>query len=173
MIIRINKTLLFFAIMFLLAIVVGCRQTPDSGATSSIDNKTSTANEATTKQINLLKRQVELLEKALAANTSKEAAETWANGIKLRNGALQFAMFSPELKEQERSKYENINWSTGVSSPWVEEFKITNEKQLADGQWEYEILFTMASSMGKAGDQTAKVTVKRYNDFWYITAIPS
>ncbi|MEW6275766.1 MAG: hypothetical protein AB1556_11765 [Bacillota bacterium] len=171
MIIGANRTLLFFTAMLLAALAVGCRQPSAPGVTPSTENKVPAVEEATEKQIKVLKRQVELLEEALAARTHREAVETWAKGVKLRNGALQFAMFSPELKEQERLIYEKINWTTGVSSPWVEEFKITKEKQLADGQREYEVLFTMATSMGKERDQTAKVTVKRYDDFWYITAM--
>ena len=43
---------------------------------------------------------VELLEKALAAKTPDEAVQKWAEGVKTRNGVLQFAMFSPEVKER-------------------------------------------------------------------------
>lgn len=44
-----------------------------------------------------LERRLELLERAVAAQTPDQAVETWAKGVKTRNGALQFAMFSPEL----------------------------------------------------------------------------
>jgi len=171
MIIRFTKTSLFFAIMLLLLLAAGCRQPFDSRANPSTDNEAPAANEATANQLVVLQRQVELLEKALAARAPKEAAETWAKGVKLRNGALQFAVFSPELKEHERSKYEKAGWTTGTSSPWVTESKITGEKQLANEQWEYEVTFEKATSIGKSKEEATKVTVKRHGDFWYITAI--
>lgn len=158
--------------IFLFVFTVGCQQSSDPGLTSTVDTKASADGEGTAKQLNLLTKQVELLEEALASHTPKDTVEIWAKGVKSRNGALQFAMFSPELKKQERFKYENINWSTGVSSPWIEDYRIAEEKQLEDGLWEYEVSFTMASSMGKEKDQITKVLVKRYKDIWYIPALP-
>jgi len=47
---------------------------------------------------NSLSRQITLLQKALAPTTPGEAVEKWAKGVKERNGALQYAVLSPELK---------------------------------------------------------------------------
>ncbi|MGE5704193.1 MAG: copper amine oxidase N-terminal domain-containing protein [Clostridia bacterium] len=49
-----------------------------------------TQQQATTEQ------QIALLEQAVAAKTPKEAAETWVKGVQTRNGALQYAVLSPE-----------------------------------------------------------------------------
>ncbi len=50
------------------------------------------------KDTELAQRRIELLEKVLVPQTATEAALTWAKGVKTRNGALQFAVLSPELR---------------------------------------------------------------------------
>lgn len=47
-----------------------------------------------------LQRQIKLLQEAAAPATPREAVEQWAKGLRERNGALQYAVLSPELKEQ-------------------------------------------------------------------------
>ena len=46
-----------------------------------------------------LKTKVGLLEKALAPKSPLAAVEAWAEGVKTRNGAWQYAVLSPELRE--------------------------------------------------------------------------
>jgi len=64
-----------------------------------------------------LQRQVKLLQEAVAPATPREAVEKWAKGLKDRNGALQYAVLSPELKDQNLYSYESCRWVTGTSSP--------------------------------------------------------
>ena len=45
-----------------------------------------------------LERQVQLLQMALEPRSPREAAERWAEGVKTRNGALQYAVLAPELR---------------------------------------------------------------------------
>ncbi|AGL02564.1 copper amine oxidase N-terminal domain-containing protein [Desulfoscipio gibsoniae] len=129
-----------------------------------------------------LQQQTTLLQEALVPTTPQAAVEKWAEGVKTRNGALQFAMLSPELKEQERANYESFNWVTGTSSPWVEDYTIVKENKTSDGAWEYEVKFETATSTGPAGASIARVIVKQYQADavlptlhpernWYITQI--
>jgi len=118
-----------------------------------------------------LARQIILLQKALAPTTPGEAVEKWARGVKGRNGALQYAVLSSELKKQKLSGYERVGWVTGVSSPWVESLKISNGVKMQDGTWEYEVQFTQVASTGPAGTFVAKVTVKQDGQNWYISQI--
>jgi len=50
-----------------------------------------------------------------------------------RNGALQYAVISPELREINLPLYEDFRWVTGTSSPWVESFEIVSEREISGG----------------------------------------
>ena len=130
-------------------------------------------------KLHSLQQQVRLLQEALTPTTPKEAAEKWAQGVKDRNGALQYAVLSPELKEQSLSDFEGFGWVTGVSSPWVEHFEITKETKIEEDTWEYEVRFERATSTGPAGSSISKVVVRQYetdavlpslhpNQKWYV-----
>ncbi|MDD4588745.1 MAG: copper amine oxidase N-terminal domain-containing protein [Heliobacteriaceae bacterium] len=118
-----------------------------------------------------LQEQVKLLQAELAPKTPREAAEKWAKGVKERNGALQYAVLSPELKEQSFADYESYGWVTGMSSPWVECYEITKETKTGEDTWEYEIKFESATSTGPAGSSVDKVVVKQYNQNWYVAQV--
>lgn len=106
-----------------------------------------------------LKRQVDLLESALIAQTPKEAADTWARGVKTRNGALQYTVMSPDLRKNYLSDFENWNWVTGASSPWVDNYEIRSKEEQADGFYVFEIRFNMISSVGSEGSSITQITV--------------
>src|SRR5690606_2592793 len=46
------------------------------------------------------KMRVQLLEKALEPHAPLTAAKAWAEAVKARNGAWQYALLSPELKKE-------------------------------------------------------------------------
>lgn len=122
-------------------------------------------------QLDLLQRQVVLLEEAIAPKTPREAVETWAKGVKGRNGALQYAVLSPELKEQKRNYYENCRWVTGVSSPWIGDYQIISESKTAEGTWTYDIKYSWETSTGHCGDFVGTVNVKQYGQNWYVSQV--
>lgn len=113
-------------------------------------------------------RRVELLEKALAPTTPQETVDRWAEGVKTRNGALQYAVFSPELKKQKYEEFESCGWITGTSSPWVENYEIIKEAQAPDGSQVYEVKFNAMASTGPAGSYLTKAIVKQYGQHWFI-----
>lgn len=118
-----------------------------------------------------LQRQVRLLQAAVAPGTPREAAETWARGVKERNGALQHAVLSPELKEKSRMDYESFGWVTGTSSPWAERYEIDSEENKGDGTWEFEIRFEMATSTGPAGTSVQRVAVGKFDRAFYVSRL--
>lgn len=124
-----------------------------------------------TPELASLQRQVNLLQNALSPATPKEAVEKWAKGVKERNGALQYAVLSPQFKELRLSVYESCNWVTGTSSPWIERYEITKETQTADTAWEYQVSYEYATSTGPTGSGEQKIVVKQYEKAWYITQI--
>ena len=126
----------------------------------------------------LQQRRIMLLEHALAPQTAQEAALTWAKGVKTRNGALQFAVLSGELRSKKATEYTNLNWVTGASSPWVSSYKISNQKQVGKA-WQFEIQYQLMTSGGSAGTQRDRIQVTQFqgNDTqspgWYITQVSS
>lgn len=116
-------------------------------------------------------QQISLLQQGYASRTPQEAAQTWAEAVKNRNGAVQFAVLSPELKEQTREHYERIHWVTGISSPWVERFQIADEREAGEHRWEFDLEFQMKTSTGSAGLATARLTAEQIEGTWYITQV--
>lgn len=112
--------------------------------------------------------QVSLLESALAAKSSKDAINKWADAVSSRNGAYQYALFTPNLKEKTNVFFIVNGWVTGTSSPWVSKFKIMNEKKVNSTSYSYKVEFQLVDSTGTAGTETANVTVKKLNNHWYI-----
>ena len=114
--------------------------------------------------------QVSLLEQALAPTDPLSAAKTWAEGIKKRNGALQYAVMSPELRKEKYEELSQNNWSTGTSSPWVESYEIS-EKAAEDESYKYEITFTYTDSTKSTYEESQLVTVHKVDNNWVISNI--
>ncbi|WP_239617125.1 hypothetical protein [Cohnella mopanensis] len=124
-----------------------------------------------------LNQQIRMLEKALAAKTPEEAAETWAKAIYTRNGALEYALLSTELKKKELKLLEAGNWVTGVSSPWLERYKISKGHKNSDGTFKFQIKFDFRTSddMNKKIDwkdiEAFDIRVEKKDGNWYISQI--
>jgi hypothetical protein len=67
------------------------------GATVARDDETNTV-AIDLKDIEAQKSQILLLEQALVPKDPFTAVKTWAEGVKMRNGAVQYAVMSPKLK---------------------------------------------------------------------------
>lgn len=116
-------------------------------------------------------QRVSRLEDALAPATPYETVQMWAKGVKMRNGALQFALYSPELKKQYYDEFTSNGWSTGTSSPWVTEFTIKELQKGSDGEYSYEAGFMLATSTGSAGSDKKVVKIGQQGERWFITGI--
>ncbi|HHY06133.1 MAG TPA: protease complex subunit PrcB family protein [Clostridia bacterium] len=108
------------------------------------------------------------LEEALAPATPLETVKLWAQGVKTRNGALQYAMLSAELREKTYQDYASCHWHTGTSSPWVEDFAIKEISFTAQNQHIYQMEFKLATSTGPAGTGRQKITVSLEGEKWVI-----
>lgn len=75
-------------------------------------------------EIESQKNRISLLESALAPKDPLAAAKTWAEGVKTRNGALQYAVMSTQLREKLYAEFVGLNWTTGTSSPWIASYEI-------------------------------------------------
>ncbi|MGE5381203.1 MAG: hypothetical protein ACM3NT_09100 [Methylocystaceae bacterium] len=126
-------------------------------------------------EIKLLHRQVSLLETALAPTAPRLAANNWAEAVKTRNGAWQYALLSPGLKEKYRSEFESLNWVTGASSPWVKNYDVKRLTADTTENIKYEIKFNWYTAQGYFGTSTAELWLavqgKGENRTWYIRQI--
>lgn len=111
------------------------------------------------------------LEAALIPTSPEDAVGKWAEGVKTRNGALQYAVMTTDLRKQVYSDFEQTYWSTGASSPWVERYSIVPTTQPDVFTYEYRVEMTTATSTGYAGTDTYTVTVVREGGGWYISKV--
>lgn len=141
-------------------------------------NGDQNAVEVETQQTDSLRQQVRMLESALAAKTPQDAVELWAKAVQTRNGALEYGILSPRLKELKRASFEAANWVTGISSPWLERYMIHPGKVNADGSQTFEVQFDYRTSTDI--DQPVRwndipsfpVVVQQFDDFWYVSRFP-
>lgn len=101
----------------------------------------------------------------------KEVATTWAEGIKTRNGTMQYAVMSDQLKEtfkQEQETEGNPAWVTGVSSPYVTEYKVASVKNISPIQKDITLQFHWATSAGAEPDTESTLSIIKNNGKWSI-----
>ncbi len=141
------------------------------GAQVAWNGKERTVTIDTPDQQKSLQRQIELLQHWIAPQSPEEAVQTWAEAIKARNGAVQYAVLSPALQKKTRKQFEELNWVTGVSSPWVDSYTVSEGVQTGVGERAFDVLFKLATSTGSAGEGTLKVTVRQSDDQWSLSGI--
>ncbi|MDF2985249.1 MAG: copper amine oxidase family protein [Eubacterium sp.] len=102
----------------------------------------------------------------VSPGSAEESVKEYAQAVQKRNGAVQYALMSEALKAKNRAAFEELNWVTGVSSPWVTSYDI---KKADNGK--YDIVFHWATSAGNAGDSTTQLTVAQIKgtEYWEIT----
>lgn len=117
-------------------------------------------------------RQIAELERALAPKDGLEAVNSWAEALKQRNGAWQYAVMTPELKSASLEELASMGWTTGTSSPWVKEFKV---KKIAetDRSVRYSVTFTWTESTGSLSNSVVFVTVRKQDDAWLVSLLES
>ncbi|CAB3392034.1 copper amine oxidase N-terminal domain-containing protein [Kyrpidia spormannii] len=147
------------------------------GATVSWNDGTQTV-QVDLPQTDALNRRIALLEQAVAPTTPQEAVQTWTKGVQGRNGALQYAVLSPALREQRKADFEGVGWVTGTSSSWVNEVRIGSGTQNSDGSWTFPVQFDWRTSadIGPPADWSKipsfPVTVQEIDQHWYISDAP-
>lgn len=103
----------------------------------------------------------------------QDAATVWSNGLKMRSAAMQYSVMTKDLKTEYKKQLETSfpNWVTGISSPWVDSFKINETVKINENCFEFHIQFITKTSTGPAGNYNAKLTVIKDNNFWRISKI--
>lgn len=164
----------------------GCNKEDVIQHTLSPSIQTSVSTENQNDEISALKQRVSELETELQQRvghlenyfdrrTPESVAKLWCEAIRTRNGALQYALFSEELKDKKHDDFVSISWHTGVSNPHVTGFTIDKPIQSEDGQTLIKVILRYEVSGGDPFDGkcilTLKQTQKEINDDWYITSL--
>lgn len=125
-----------------------------------------------------LKQQIQLLQSAVAAQTPEEAVETWVKGVQTRNGALQYAMLSKRQRELQLKALESVHWVTGTSSPWVQQYRISEATVNDDGSRTFQVQLDYRTSTDinepERWDQIPAfpVVVQKEDEVWRIASFP-
>lgn len=88
---------------------------------------------------------ISMLEKALSPQKLDEVAPLFAKANKERNGAVQFMLFSEQLKNKFKDRWPY--WVSGVSSPWITSFEIKKVVQ-SKNSWKFKITYQWATADG-------------------------
>lgn len=114
---------------------------------------------------------ISLLEQALMPQDHLSAANTWAEAVKMRNGALQYALLAPAIQSEKYDEYAAMNWVTGTSSPWVKEYTITEKDKLKEDTYLYLIEYVYTDSTQSTSKMHEYITVDKSETGWKITSI--
>lgn len=149
----------------IITIIVAFLLIPSTGTVKAQDEKDIKISELETK----LKLYDEALNELQAGNP-EETALIYAKGVQKRNGVMQYSVMSNSLKEVFKKEMWNEYWVTGVSSPWVSDYKIISNKR---GFIAYKntIRFNWATSSGPAGSTIEELTIAKENGKWRIVRI--
>jgi hypothetical protein len=124
-----------------------------------------------------IKSELARIEKALIPDNADDAVKLWGRGMQTRNGALQYAALSPQLRQEaDKSPYvQQSYWVTGCSSPQVGPVTIASRNALSDNKIEYTISFPEIFASQTHATATEKMVVEKLSDNgqdgWFITQI--
>lgn len=141
---------------------LGAKVDWDSSTNTVIINSQSTDSQ---------KQQISYLEQALAPKDQLSAVNSWAEGVKTRNGAWQYAVMTPELKKETYNSFAEANWSTGVSSPWVKNYEVKELSKLSDAAYLYSVVFTYTDSTNAVYTENWYITAEKGETSWLVSSI--
>ncbi len=99
----------------------------------------------------------------MKADSAKECADMYAKAVKERKGVIQYGLMSQTLRVANRTGFEEMNWVTGVSSPWVTSYNVKD-----NGNGTFKITFHWATSTGKSPDTIVTLSVSKVKDQEYF-----
>ncbi|MEA4972758.1 hypothetical protein SDC9_150894 [bioreactor metagenome] len=118
-------------------------------------------------------RMLEDAMKNLGTVSPEKAIEVWSKGLTDRSAALQYSVMTESLKEIYLKSLNDNGydfWVTGVSSPWVKDYEITNKTELSDSSYKYEIKYNTETSDGSY-NFSVSLTLVKDGDYWKISDV--
>lgn len=102
-----------------------------------------------------------------------QAAELYGFGLQHRNASIQYSIFSKSFKKVMYPRFEELNWVTGVSSPWITNYEITKETVINRNAEVIEMRLDTATSSGPAPSIMLTISLEKERDSWVITGVTS
>lgn len=127
--------------------------------------------------INQLEEKNKLFKETLdkfGASSMEEAVSLYCEGVEQRSGPLQYSVMCNILKKDFTDKMEtdkNYAWVTGVSSPWVTEYKTLDTKKINNDTYLVTVEFTLNDSKGVFGKNKVELELKSHDEKWCISRI--
>lgn len=127
--------------------------------------------------INQLEEKNKLFKETLdkfGASSMEEAVSLYCEGVEQRSGPLQYSVMCNILKKDFADKMEtdkNYAWVTGVSSPWVTEYKTLDTKKINDDTYLVTVEFTLNDAKGVFGKNKVELELKSHDGKWCISRI--
>lgn len=103
----------------------------------------------------------------------EDASEIFAEGLKNRSAALQYAVMNARLKNEYARQLSKTapNWVTGISSPYVSAYKMVSKETVSSVLQRITLRFSMATSTGPAGEAQAVLHIAKEGSYWRIIKI--
>lgn len=108
----------------------------------------------------LINQNADEIAKSMLINTDRVqiqmVANQWAKAVQNRDGKAQYGLMSPEFQKRAYNDYQESHWVTGLSSPWVDSYRVAPSDDTA------VVTYTYMTSAGFAGyyEQTLSFTEK-------------
>lgn len=122
-----------------------------------------------------LSMQVNSLERALEAEFPEEAVQTWIRGVQKRSGAMQYAVLSPDLRQETKQEFEDHFWVTGDSSPHMGKVKQLHAKEVSPEKVQVSFDYPLVVMNETIGTGSASIMVEKIKresfDYWAISEI--
>ncbi|UNK17485.1 IseA DL-endopeptidase inhibitor family protein [Paenibacillus sp. N3/727] len=100
-----------------------------------------------------------------------QAAELYIFGLQKRNAHIQYATFSKSMQKRMKPKFHELNWVTGVSSPWITKWTMTKHTKVNTSREIIELRLDTATSMGPEAPIILRITVVKAGNSWFVDAV--
>lgn len=102
-----------------------------------------------------LTRWISMLESFLTPGSPEAAVDQWLKGVEFRNGAVQYAAMSADLRAKTKKEFDSVFWVTGASSPQLASYRILHSSKVSSDNY----LFNVELSLDAQGKTIAKELV--------------
>jgi hypothetical protein len=100
-----------------------------------------------------------------------QAAGLYGFGLQNRNASIQYSIFSKEFKKVMYPQFVELNWVTGVSSPWITKYEITKETVINPNSEVIEMRLDYATSNGPEPSTLLTISLIKVHNSWVITGV--
>lgn len=121
-------------------------------------------------ELKALRMRISVLENFFDRSTPEKTAQLYAQSLMKRNGALEYSLYSDKMKKSEYKRLYDLNFISGVSSPWVESYRITDVKKNSDGSYTVKLRLRMQTSAG-GFDEDKALSLVQSDGKWSISGV--